>query len=77
MGGYNTSIGGGQVLTTQQPSHQNWNEQPSYSGYSVSGSDTVSGGQGYGSQVMGGAGNYGGVGLMQQSMIRKPDQWYQ
>jgi len=34
---------------------------------------TVSGGQSYGSQVMGGAGNYGGVGLIQQSMMRKPD----
>ena len=49
------------VLTPQQPSHQNWNDQPSYSGYSVGGSDTVSGGQDYGSQVMDGAGSYGGV----------------
>ena len=46
MGGYNTSsIGGGQVVTPQQPSQQNWNDQPSYSGYGVSESDT---GQYYG-----------------------------
>ena len=66
MGGYNTSsIGGGRVFTHPQPSNQNWNDQPSYSGYSVSGCDTV-----YGSQVMGGVGNYGGVGLMQQPILR-------
>ena len=36
MGGYNTSsIGGGQVVTPQ-----NWNDQPSYSGYSVNGSNS-------------------------------------
>jgi len=63
MGGYNiSSIGGGQVITPQQPSHY----QLSYSGYSVGGSDTVFGGQSYGLQAMGGAGSYGGVGLMQQ-----------
>ena len=64
MGGYNTSfIGGGQVLTPQQPSHQNWNDQPLF--FIV---DTVlveviqflggggGGGGKHGSQVMGGAG---------------------
>jgi len=36
IGGYNTSsIGGDQVVTPQ-----NWNDQPSYSGYSVNGSNS-------------------------------------
>ena len=60
MGGYNTSsIGGGQVVTPQQPSR---NDQTSYSGYSIGGSDI---GQSYGSHVMGGAVRYGRVGFMQ------------
>ena len=49
MGVYNTREGGGvQVVIPQQISQQNWNDQPSYSGYGVSGSDTVSGEQSYG-----------------------------